>query len=58
MWETHNYNIVDDLAQSPTTMSSLEVLQMCPSQWKDLLSSLGVVDPSYDRMITFDTEKG
>ena len=27
-----NYNIVEDLAQSPSTMSTLEVLQNCPSQ--------------------------
>ena len=27
-----NYNIVADLAQSPSTMSALEVLQNCPSQ--------------------------
>jgi len=50
---THQYSIVDDLAQSPTAMSSLEVLQTCPSQRKALLSSLGFVDPSDDRMITF-----
>lgn len=27
-----NYNIVEDLAQSPSAMSTLEVLQNCPSQ--------------------------
>ena len=27
-----NYNIVEDLAQSPSAMSALEVLQNCPSQ--------------------------
>ena len=26
----HNYSIIDDLAQSPSTMSALEVLQSCP----------------------------
>ena len=26
----HNYSIVDDLAQSPAAMSSLEVMQSCP----------------------------
>jgi len=29
---THHYNIVEDLAQSPSAMSTLEVLQNCPSQ--------------------------
>jgi len=28
----HNYNIVEDLAQSPSAMSTLEVLQNCPSK--------------------------
>ena len=27
----HHYNIVEDLAQSPSAMSTLEVLQHCPS---------------------------
>ena len=27
-----NYNIVEDLAQSPSAMSTLEVLKNCPSQ--------------------------
>jgi hypothetical protein len=31
-----NYNIVEDLAQAPSTMSSLEVLQSCPTQQKAL----------------------
>ena len=28
----HNYNIVEDLAVSPSAMSALEVLQSCPAQ--------------------------
>jgi hypothetical protein len=28
----HNYKLVDDLAQSPASMSVLEVLQTCPTQ--------------------------
>ena len=55
---TLNYNIVDDLAQSPTAMSSLEVLKTCPTQCKVLLSLLGVVDPSDSRLITFDLDQG
>ena len=53
-----NYNIVDDLAQSPTTMSSLEVIKNFPSQHKALLSMLGAIDPSDSRLITFDLDQG
>ena len=53
----HNYNIVDDLAQSPISMSTLEVLQSCPKQPKTLLSTLGVVDPTDMRMMAFDLDK-
>ena len=35
-------------------MSSLEVLQTCPSQRKTLLYSLGVVDPNPSTMIKFE----
>ena len=55
---THNYSLVDDLAQSPTAMSVLEVLQTFPTQWKSLLSALGVVDPADTRLITFDLDSG
>ena len=34
---TQNYNIVEDLAISPSTMFALEVLQSCPAQMKLLL---------------------
>jgi hypothetical protein len=54
--EAHNYSLVDDLAQSPATMSVLEVLQTCPSQWKSFLSTLGAVDPADTRLITFDLD--
>ena len=49
---------MDDLAQMPTAMSTLEVLKTCPMQWKALLAALGVVDPSESKLITFDTENG
>jgi hypothetical protein len=52
----HNYNLVDDLAQSPTAMSVLEVLQTCPTQRKSLLSAMGAVDPADTRLITFDLD--
>jgi len=54
---TKKYNIVDDLAQSPTTISALEVLQSCPSQNKALLQSLGAIDPVDSRLIAFDLDK-
>jgi hypothetical protein len=52
----HNYSLVDDLEQSPTAMSVLEVLQTCPMQRKSLLSTLGAVDPANTRLITFDLD--
>ena len=53
-----NYSIVDCLDQSPTAMSSLEVLKVCPSQHKSLLSTLGSVYPYDSRLITFDLDQG
>ena len=38
-----SYSIVDDLAQTPTAMSALEVLKTWPTQQKALLVTLGVV---------------
>ena len=49
---------MDDLAQMPTAMSVLKVLKMCPMQQKSLLATLGAVDPSDSKLITFDTENG
>jgi hypothetical protein len=56
--EAYNYSLVNDLAQSPTAMSVLEVLQTCPTQWKSLLSAMGEVDPVDTRFITFDLKSG
>ena len=53
-----NYNIVDDLAKYPTTMSSLEVLKTFPMHRKALLSTVGVVDPFDSKLITFDLDQG
>jgi len=52
----HTYSIVHNLAQSPTIMSMLEVLQLCPSQNKSLLTTLVVVDPSDDHLIVFPVD--
>jgi hypothetical protein len=54
--EAHNYSLVDDLVQSSTAMSVLEVLQTCPTQRKSLLSALGAVDPADTRLIMFDLD--
>jgi hypothetical protein len=35
---TQNYSVVEDLSQTPCAMSTLEVLQSCPSQRKALLA--------------------
>jgi len=49
-----NYNIVEDLAQSPSTMSTLEVLQNCPSQKQALLSAIGGIDPTDSNLVAFN----
>ena len=49
----HNYNIVEDLAQAPSAMSALEVLQSCPTQRKALLKSIGGIDLTGMNLIIF-----
>jgi hypothetical protein len=51
-----NYNIVEYLAQAPSAMSSLEVLQSCPAQRKALLKDIGGIDPTDMNLIIFDLE--
>ncbi|MCY6525068.1 hypothetical protein, partial [Actinobacillus pleuropneumoniae] len=51
-----HYNILEYLAQASSEMSALEVLQMCPSQRKDFLSTIGGIDPMDSNLITFDLE--
>jgi len=41
----HNYSIVEDLGQTPYSMSALEVLQSCPTQRKSLFSAIGGLIP-------------
>ena len=53
-----SYSIVDDLAQTPMTMSALVVLKTCSMQWKALLAALGAVDPSNSKLIKFNMENG
>jgi hypothetical protein len=52
---TPNYSIVEDLAQTPCVMLTLEVLQSFPSQWSALLSTIGAIDSSILQVIKFDT---
>jgi hypothetical protein len=51
-----NYNIIEDLSQAPSMMLALEVLQSCPMQWKELLKSIGGIDPTDTNLIIFDLE--
>lgn len=51
-----HYNIVEDLAQAPSAMSTLEVLQSYPSQRKSLLLAIGAIDPADSNLICFDLE--
>jgi hypothetical protein len=53
--DAKNYSLVEDLSQTPYAMSSLEVLQSCPSQRKDLLDSLGSTETCNLGMIILDT---
>ena len=52
----HHYSVVDDLAQSPSTISTLEVLQTCPSQKKTLLTTLGAIELLDSHLMTFDID--
>ena len=50
------YNVVEDLAQTPCAMSTLEVLQSCPTQSKNLWTALGALDPDNTKLIHFNVE--
>jgi hypothetical protein len=51
-----NYSIVEDLDQAPSEMSTLKVLQSCPTQRKALLKAIGGIDPTYMNLIIFCLE--
>ena len=51
---SQNYNIIEDLAQSPFSMSMLEVLQIFPSQKHALLSEIGGIDPTDSNLVVFN----
>jgi hypothetical protein len=50
------YSIAEDIAQTPSAMSSLEVLQIFPTQWKALLKAIDGIDPMDTNLIIFDLE--
>ena len=50
------YNVVEDLSQAPCAMSTLEVLQSCPTQHKNLLTALGALDPDNTNLIHFNVK--
>ena len=50
------YNVVEDLSQAPCVMSTLEVLQSCPTQCKNLLTALGDLEPDNTNLIHFNVE--
>jgi hypothetical protein len=52
---TQNYSVVEDLSQIPCVMSTLEVLQSCPSQRKSLLTTLGYTETCNPGTIMLDT---
>ena len=52
---SQNYFVVEDLGHTPCAMSALEVLQICPSQRKTLLSALGVNNDKSSSVIKFET---
>jgi hypothetical protein len=51
-----NYNIIEDLAQEPCDMLTLEFLQHCPSQCRTMLSAIGDMDPDESNLITFNMD--
>ena len=51
-----HYSIIEDLAQALCTMSTLEVLQSCPSQRKALLHAIGAVNSADESLLYFDPE--
>jgi len=54
---TQNYSIVEDMAQAPSNMLALEVLQTCSVQRKALLSKIGGVDPQDSMLAIFNMDK-
>ena len=49
-----NYNIVEDLFRTHSAMSTLEVLQNCPSQKYALMLAIGGIDPPDSNLVVFN----
>ena len=56
MRDAQNCNIVEDLAQAPSTMSTLEVLKNCPTQKNALLSEIGCINTPDSNLVVFNHE--
>ena len=54
---TQKYSTVEDLAQEPSIISSLEVLQTCPTQWKSLHLAIGGIDAQDSNLEIFHMKK-
>ena len=50
------YNVVEDLTQAPCAMSTLEVLQSCPTQRKNLLTAVRALDLDNSNLIHFNVK--
>ena len=55
-WVAQFYNVVEYQAQAPCAMSTLEVLQSCPTWHKNLLTALGALDPDNTNLIHFNVK--
>jgi len=53
---TQHYNIIEDLAQVPSAMSALEVLQSFASQQKYLMLAIGGINPTDSNLICCDLD--
>ena len=54
---SQNYSIVEDLAQAPSAMPALEVLQSFPTQRKMLLKDIVGIDPTDTILIISNLEE-
>jgi len=56
MHVAQNYNVVEDLAQYPSAISMLEVLQNYPARKKALLCAIRCIHPSYSNLVISNHE--
>jgi hypothetical protein len=53
---SQNYKIIEYLVLAPCAMSTLKILQNCPSQSRTMLSAIGAKDPEESNLITFNMD--